>query len=78
MNYQRFHRFLLAFGFCATIGVAVGAAFFLDVEVQAGAVAMILALLWIGWELHRLATLVKNFMEGFVEGYLESTQAKGN
>jgi hypothetical protein len=33
---------------------------------------IVLSLLWIGWELHRVVNTAKEFLEGFVEGYQES------
>jgi hypothetical protein len=37
------------------VALVIGVAFFLDVALQAGAVVALLALWWIGWELHRIA-----------------------
>lgn len=76
MNYPKLHKSLLVLASCALIAAVVGAAFFLDIAPQAGAVVIVLALLWIGWELHRIANLATGFMEGFVEGYVEAVRAK--
>lgn len=46
--------------------------------IEIGILGVVLALLWIGWELHGLAKLGTEFLEGFVEGYMESLKAKGN
>jgi hypothetical protein len=40
-------------------------------------VVIAVALLWIAWELHRLATWVKELMEGYAAGYMETMRAKG-
>jgi hypothetical protein len=34
-------------------------------------IGIFVALLWIGWELHRLAQLAVNFMRGFEDGYFQ-------
>jgi hypothetical protein len=34
-------------------------------------VVIAVALLWIGWELHRIAQLAVNFMRGFEDGYFQ-------
>ncbi len=78
MNYSKLHKSLLFIALCVVAGIVIGAAFLFDIAFQVGAVVAILALLWVGWELHRLATLAKDFMEGFVEGYLESIHAKSD
>ena len=72
MNYQKLHCFLLVLVICVVIAAAVGIAFLFDVALQAGLVVMVLALLWIGWELHRLVGDIREWLIGFVEGYLES------
>jgi hypothetical protein len=46
--------------------------------IEIGILGIVGALLWIGWELRKLASLAREFMEGFVEGYMESLKAKGN
>ncbi len=71
MTYQQFHRFLLIAVCCVAIAALVLAAFYFGIVLQAGVVVVALALLWIGWELHRIARLALNFMEGFEEGYLK-------
>ena len=35
-------------------------------------IGIFLALLWIGWELHRMVPEFREFMVGLVEGYQES------
>jgi hypothetical protein len=78
MTYPQLHRFLLFVVCCAAIAAAVGSAFYFGVVLQAGVVFIVFALLWIGWELHRIANLTKDFMEGFAEGCMESIRAKNN
>jgi hypothetical protein len=68
MNYQKLHKFLLALGFCIVIAVVVGASFIFDIAIQVGAVVLLLALLWIGWELHRIAQMCFNFLSGMEDG----------
>jgi len=58
MGYRTLHKFLLSLVIFVVIAAAVGAAFILNVAVQAGLVVMLLALLWIGWELRRIANYV--------------------
>jgi hypothetical protein len=39
--------------------------------IDIGILGILVALLWIGWELHRIAQLAMNFMRGYEEGYLQ-------
>ena len=46
-----------------------------------GDIAMVViaaALLWIGWELHRLAQLAVNFMRGYEDAILARQEQEGN
>ena len=56
------------------VAAAVGAVFIFDVVLQTGVVVIALALLWIAWELHRVASLAINFIGGFEESYLKRKQ----
>jgi hypothetical protein len=38
---------------------------------EIGILGIFVVLLWIGWELHRIAQLAINFMRGFEEGHLQ-------
>ncbi len=78
MTYPQFHKFLLFAVCCAAIAAVVWAAFYFGVVLQAGVVLIAFALLWIGWELHQIAILIRDFTEGFVEGYMESIRAKNS
>jgi len=78
MNYRKIHQFLL-FAVCsvAVISAFIGLYIF-GVLVQVSAAIIAIALLWVGWELHRLVAEIRNFMQGFVEGYKESIAGRGN
>ena len=77
MNYERFHAVLLVLGFCAAIGAAIAAVFFFGVALQAAGVVAILVLLWIGWELHRIAQLAVNFVRGYEDAIAARKRAAG-
>jgi hypothetical protein len=46
--------------------------------IDIGLVGIVLALLWIAWELHRIAKLVAEFLLAFSEAYLEFMKPRGN
>jgi hypothetical protein len=46
--------------------------------IDIGLAGIVLALLWIGWELHRIAKLVAEFLLAFSEAYLEFMKPRGN
>jgi hypothetical protein len=73
MTYQQLHRLMLVVACCAGITGAVWTAFFFGVVLQAGIVVVVMELLWIGWELHRVASLARDFVLDYVE---QDIQAK--
>jgi hypothetical protein len=44
--------------------------------IEIGILGIVFALLWIGWEMHRMIARADEFMENFVEGYLEALRSK--
>jgi hypothetical protein len=68
MTYQQFHRFLIIAVCCGAVVAAVGAASYFGIVLPAGVVIIAIALLWIGWELHRIAQLAVNYMRGYEDG----------
>ena len=76
MNFRKLRRFLLVLVICAVIATAVSMAFLFDVALQAGLVVVVLALLWIAWELHRIAQITVNFMRGWEDAILAREQAE--
>jgi hypothetical protein len=78
MNYRKIHQFLLV-AECSIAVICVGVGLYiLGVLVQVSTAIVALALLWVGWELHRLVTEVRNSLQGFVEGYQESIAVRRN
>jgi hypothetical protein len=67
-----FDRIVLALPWGIGLAVAIGAAFYFGIILQAGVVVIAIAMLWIGWELHRLGNDVREWMVGFAEGYTEA------
>jgi hypothetical protein len=42
------------------------------------ALGILFVLLWIGWELHKIGGMVREFLEAFAESYLQFMKPKGN
>jgi hypothetical protein len=46
--------------------------------IEIGILGIVGALLWIGWELHKIGGMVREFLEAFAEAYLQFMKPKGN
>jgi len=44
--------------------------------IRIGILGIVLALLWIGWELHRLIARADEFMEGYVNSFIKAMQMR--
>jgi hypothetical protein len=78
MTYQQFHQLLIVIACCVLVLAVVGTLFYFGIVLQAGVAVIAIALLWIGWELHRIAQLAVNFMCGYEEAILARKQTEGN
>lgn len=72
-----FDRIVLTLPWVIGLAAAIGAAFYFGVVLQAGVVVIALALLWIGWELHRIAQLAVNYVRGYEEGVRQRIEEIG-